>query len=191
MTFPRALIWLIISSAALATSCQPGPVGESALSAPQDVASPAASRAPRRAEKEPRPAEKPSDRKDFPLPQGWPRPVIKAASARTDARVGLNLHLDVMDFDFAPETLGHKELDASRARAYGFVHLYINGRKKNRIYGADFYLKEDELDPGWNDLRMVFGTPGYGVWLGAEPFDLKVEKPARPEGARPQRKPRR
>lgn len=181
MSFARDSLLLLLVTAALLTSCRPAAT-YAGDSSGESVSSPDSRR-----HKLPK---EPSDRKDFPLPQGWPRPVIKGATVRADARVGLNLHLVVENFDFAPDALGSKEPNLSRHKAYGFVHLYINGRKKNRIYGCDFYLKEDELEPGVNDLKLVLGTPGYGAWLGAEPLELKVERPTRTT-ARPSRKPRR
>ena len=137
----------------------------------------------------------PVGKRDIELPTDWNRPEISAAAAVADPRIGLNIHLKVRNFDFDSNTIGTPLDDLKgRRQAFGFVHLYINGRKKNRLYGPDFYLKEDELTEAENQVEFVLGTPGYGNWLvNGRPVSkvIKVVKPKRPNQSRPSRKPKK
>lgn len=133
------------------------------------------------------------DKIDLELASGWAVPEFVAAEVKEDPRVGLNVHLRLRNFDFAPARVGDRSATThGESRAYGFVHLYINGRKKNRMYGPDFYLKEDWLKEPVNRVEFVLGTPGYGKWLHkGEPIvgAVMVKKPVRK--SRPSRKPKK
>ncbi|MGE0490032.1 MAG: hypothetical protein AB7S38_12570 [Vulcanimicrobiota bacterium] len=133
-------------------------------------------------------------KRDIELPSQWSRPEI-SASAVPDPRIGINVHLKVRHFDFDSNTIGTPfDVLEGRRQAFGFVHLYINGRKKNRLYGPDFYLKEDELTQPENQVEFMLGTPGYGNWLvNGRPVSrvIKIKKPERPNQTRPSRKPKK
>ena len=122
-------------------------------------------------------SEGPPAKLDLDVPPAWKRPKISKCDVKPDARVGINIHLEVVNFDFDVASLGEPGATAQgREQAFGFIHLYINGRKKNRIYGPDFYLKEDELTESVNRLEFVLATPGYGRWLDAgKPVSTQIE----------------
>ena len=119
---------------------------------------------------------------NFELPAHWPKARIDSVSVRLDAKVGFNLHLKVVAFDFDLSRLGDAgATPQGHARAYGYVHLFVNGRKRNRLYGADFYLKEIDLDPGQNQLEFVLANPQHGNWTVAGKrivYACKVTRPA-------------
>ncbi|MFN8613049.1 MAG: hypothetical protein U0931_36260 [Vulcanimicrobiota bacterium] len=105
------------------------------------------------------------EKRDFDVPAGWPKPQIKSVKISPDAKVGFNLHLLTSNWNFDVHQLGDRKSSTSGHKlAYGFIHLYVNGRKRNRIYGPDFYLKEIDLDPGDNKLEFVLGSPQHGCW---------------------------
>jgi hypothetical protein len=105
------------------------------------------------------------EKRDFDVPAAWPKPSIAGVDMVKDAKVGFNLHLKTANWVFDTSHLGDRATSvAGHAKAYGYVHLYVNGRKRNRIYGPDFYLKEIDLDPGANKLEFVLATPQHGCW---------------------------
>ncbi|MBS2035976.1 hypothetical protein JST97_13385 [bacterium] len=105
------------------------------------------------------------EKRDFDLPAEWPRPAIKSVKISADAKVGFNLHLLTSNWIFDTHQLGDRTTSTKGHKlAYGYVHLYVNGRKRNRIYGPDFYLKEIDLDPGSNQLEFVLASPQHGCW---------------------------
>lgn len=105
------------------------------------------------------------EKRDFEVPSDWPRPAIKQVNIKKDAKVGFNLHLLTSNWNFDTSLLGDRTTSPNGHKlAYGYVHLYVNGRKRNRIYGPDFYLKEIDLDPGANQLEFVLATPQHGCW---------------------------
>jgi len=105
------------------------------------------------------------EKRDFDTPAGWPKPAIDAVKVSKDDKVGFNLHLKTSNWEFDTSHLGDRSTSPQgHSRAYGYVHLYVNGRKRNRIYGPDFYLKEIDLDAGANKLELVLATPQHGSW---------------------------
>lgn len=105
------------------------------------------------------------EKRDFDVPAAWPKPAISKVSVTRDAKVGFNLHLTTANWTFDTSRLGDRATSAKGySRAYGYIHLYVNGRKRNRLYGPDFYLKEIDLDPGANKLEFVLATPQHGSW---------------------------
>ena len=105
------------------------------------------------------------EKRDFEVPAGWAKPTINGAIISKDAKVGFNLHLKTENWDFDTSHLGDRAVTPQgHKRAFGYVHLYVNGRKRNRLYGPDFYLKEIDLDPGLNKLEFVLATPQHGCW---------------------------
>ncbi|MBN9419572.1 hypothetical protein ABS71_22320 [bacterium SCN 62-11] len=105
------------------------------------------------------------EKRDFDLPVGWAKPSIAGVDIEKDAKVGFNLHLKTLNWVFDTSHLGDRTASvAGHSKAYGYVHLYVNGRKRNRLYGPDFYLKEIDLDPGVNKLEFVLATPQHGSW---------------------------
>ena len=55
-----------------------------------------------------------------------------------DAKSGYNVHLDTVNFEFAP-----KEVNKNRVLGEGHAHLYVDGEKISRLYGPDFHYNEN------------------------------------------------
>ena len=133
-------------------------------------------------------------KRDFELVGGWPSARISSVTLKPDAKVGFNVRLQVVAFDFDVSQLGDRQASPQgHTRAYGYVHLFVNGRKRNRLYGPDFYLKEIDLDPGLNQLEFALGTPQHGYWTAAGKriaYSCQVTRPAG-SGATGKRPPKR
>jgi hypothetical protein len=122
-------------------------------------------------------------KKDFELPAEWPIPQIEGVKIKSDVKVGFNLSLKLSAFDFDIEHLGEAGYPLkSRSKAFGYVHLYVNGKKRNRLYGPHFYLKEIDLEPGKNQLEFTLANHLHGVWRSkgkAVSYRLEVTRPNR------------
>ena len=76
-----------------------------------------------------------------------PAPTL-SLSLTADPASGWNLHLDVTNFNFAPE-----HASQSAVTGEGHAHLYANGTKLARIYGAWYHI--GSLPKGDVDIRVA------------------------------------
>ena len=138
---------------------------------------PASAQPPRKSDREKSRYQGGYAKKDFALLPSWPRARVVSVEVRPDVKVGFNLKVKVDGFDFNVASLGQREVTPEgRKRAFGYLHLYVNGKKRNRLYGPDFYLKEIDLEPGRNQLRLVLATHLHGNWTSqGQPIDYKFE----------------
>ena len=65
------------------------------------------------------------------------------------------LKITTKNFTFEPEKMGSTEQIINE----GHAHLYINGEKKNRIYGEYFDL--GKLKPGIHEIRVTLNTNNH------------------------------
>jgi hypothetical protein len=80
------------------------------------------------------------------LPAGRKAPRLHL-SATPDAMGGFNLRVRMANFRLAPEHTGAEPVPGE-----GHLHLYVDGKKRTRLYGSWFYL--DGLAPGDHALRV-------------------------------------
>ncbi len=64
-----------------------------------------------------------------------------------DSVEGWNIHLMTENFRFSPENINKEPIEGE-----GHAHLYIDGKKISRLYGAWFYLRN--LSPGAHTLLV-------------------------------------
>lgn len=87
------------------------------------------------------------------IPAGQPLPSV-TLEIRPDRMKGWNLHIQVQNFQFAPE-----QIDRPSAWNTGHAHLYVNGRKLTRLYGSWYYL--DSLPAGENQIVVTLNTNSH------------------------------
>lgn len=98
-----------------------------------------------------------------------PLPGVEARLAR-DGTDGYNLWLKVENFRFTPGRAGQ----APRANE-GHAHLYINGVKVYRLYGAWTHLPRALFRDGFNHLRVTLNANSHAVWAaGTKPIQHEV-----------------
>lgn len=91
------------------------------------------------------------------VPDDLPVPTIDIAVIK-DAMSGWNLHILTTHFRWAPEFASGPVFPGE-----GHAHLYINGVKVARLYGAWFHI--DHLDPGLNEIRVTLNANNHGEYL--------------------------
>jgi hypothetical protein len=77
-----------------------------------------------------------------------------------DAGGGYNLHLVTENFRFSPENTG-----TATEAVEGHAHLYVNGVKKARVYGAWFHLPGDWLTDGENSVVVTLNDNVHNHWV--------------------------
>ncbi len=85
-----------------------------------------------------------------------------ALMVEADAMSGWNVHVELTDFELAPQNASTEHVDGE-----GHMHLYVDGVKLTRVYGEWFYL--GELLPGAHELRMELSANSHA------PFSFEGE----------------
>ena len=107
-----------------------------------------------------------------PAEDGEPVPSLEVArEVLADGRVALTLTVTHFEFDKAAA-------DGEHARGTGHAHLYIDGEKIGRIYGADHVTPA--LAPGRHRIEVILNTNDHRAYAaGDQPiaaaFDVVVE----------------
>ena len=65
-----------------------------------------------------------------------------------DAVVGWNIHVTTKNFRFSPENINKEPIEGE-----GHAHLYVDGKKISRLYGAWFHLSN--LSSGSHTIRVT------------------------------------
>jgi hypothetical protein len=68
-----------------------------------------------------------------------------------DAKAGWNLQVQVEHFRWAPEHANQAHVPGE-----GHAHLYVNGKKITRLYGAWYYL--EHLPAGANEITVTLNA---------------------------------
>ncbi len=81
-------------------------------------------------------------------------PVSLTMTAEPDDQGGVNLHITTEGWRWAPE-----EVNQANSPGAGHAHVYVDGVKINRVYGAHYYLMG--MEPGAREIRVVLHTNGH------------------------------
>lgn len=87
-----------------------------------------------------------------------PLPTISLEVTK-DSKDGYNLHIVTNNFTFTPETVGGVAV-ANK----GHAHLYVNGTKVARVYGAWFNLSSAALKDGENTIEVTLNADDHSEW---------------------------
>ncbi len=87
------------------------------------------------------------------IPAGYKNPPSVKIRLIKDAHTkgALNLFLDIENFRFAPD-----EVNKTSKINEGHAHLYLNGKKLTRLYGASYFM--DQLPKGNLEIRVTLNT---------------------------------
>ncbi|WP_444929631.1 hypothetical protein ACJJIF_17830 [Microbulbifer sp. SSSA002] len=98
---------------------------------------------------------------EIPLHRAAPRIEL---DIRRDTMSGYNLHIDCDRFELESP----RYADAASAKFLeGHAHLYINGKKIQRIYGPDLHLPDKLFKPGFNQITVTLNAHDHSTWSRA------------------------
>lgn len=98
------------------------------------------------------------------LPAGDSAPSLDFALEK-DAVGGWNLHIEVDNFQFTPQTV-NQENSASG----GHAHIYVNGKKLARVYGPWFHIAD--LPKGAKVTVTLNANDHTALAVGDEPLSV-------------------
>ncbi len=78
-------------------------------------------------------------------------PVSLVITAAADADGGVNIHILVDDFRFAPELV-----DQAHTSGAGHAHIYLDGEKLGRVFEPDYHIAD--VPPGEREIRVSLNT---------------------------------
>lgn len=90
--------------------------------------------------------------KTMEIPAGQPVPSVDLIVHKDSLR-GYNLQAKVSNFRFAPENVNQAAKPGE-----GHAHIYVNGKKINRLYSSWYYL---ELPPGKNAIAVSLNANSH------------------------------
>ncbi|WP_426359440.1 hypothetical protein ACPUVO_04125 [Pseudocolwellia sp. HL-MZ19] len=93
-----------------------------------------------------------------------------------DAMSGYNLHIKTQHYNLTPPPLGVLSMadlmSVSINKKTGFVeghaHLYINGIKIQRVYGADLHIPAKHFKSGINTVSVTLNNHGHMFWTAQD-----------------------
>jgi len=90
------------------------------------------------------------------IPEGYAIPSVKTIVTKDPSGTWL-LKIETKDFAFAPEKVGLNQPSYNE----GHAHLYINGKKINRLYGT--YYNLGTLEQGENKIKVSLHSNNHGA----------------------------
>ncbi|KAA0547438.1 hypothetical protein FZW96_11290 [Bacillus sp. BGMRC 2118] len=104
------------------------------------------------------------------IPSRYPKPTI-TGSITQDPTGSWLLKIETTNFNFTPEEVGSTDTSYNE----GHAHLYINGKKINRVYGK--YYNIESLKSGTHHIKVTLNTNNHHTlsYSGKEiSFEKKV-----------------
>lgn len=101
-----------------------------------------------------------------PIPSGKTIPSLSLALSE-DNMSGYNLELHTQDYRFVipHRTKGNEVLE-------GHAHLYINGKKIQRVYGHYVHIPSSYLVKGVNQITVSLNDHDHGAWTLPDQSEL-------------------
>jgi hypothetical protein len=88
---------------------------------------------------------------DFTLSENDITPELNNLIVSRDKKSGWNVSFNTKNFNFAPENASEDHVDGE-----GHAHLYVDGKKVNRLYSNNYYI--EDLEPGGHTIRVSLNT---------------------------------
>ncbi|QHJ11629.1 hypothetical protein FX988_01864 [Paraglaciecola mesophila] len=95
--------------------------------------------------------------------QGTPIPKIQLHVFR-DQIDGVNIHVEVDNYRLnAPDTA--KQESNNGTILQGHAHVYVNGIKRQRLYGEDAHISQNWLQAGVNQVAVSLNSHQHENWM--------------------------
>jgi hypothetical protein len=90
------------------------------------------------------------------IPEGYQVPLVNISVTEDMSGTWL-LSVDTSHFSFSPQKVGSTEPSFNE----GHAHIYVNGKKINRLYGP--YYNLDTLKKGENEIMVTLNSNNHGI----------------------------
>jgi hypothetical protein len=95
--------------------------------------------------------------------QGTPVPKIELTVFR-DVMDGVNVHIEVANYVLnAPDIAVNNNTQG--AILQGHAHVFVNGTKRQRLYGSDIHIPQSWLKEGVNQVAISLNSHQHENWV--------------------------
>jgi len=88
----------------------------------------------------------------------YPIPEISIEAIK-DEKGGFNILVTTNNYTFTPEKINQEPVANE-----GHAHVFVNGKKINRLYGEWYYLSEDKFVDGDNVIEVTLNANEHSDW---------------------------
>ena len=100
------------------------------------------------------------DHKMVQMPEGYPTPKLEIVLTR-DLKSGFNLRIETRNFELEPP----ERANCCKPKILeGHAHIFINGEKVYRAYGADVHLPGKLFKSGLNQVMVSLNDHEHNTW---------------------------
>ena len=108
------------------------------------------------------------EHKALDIGEGTPVPKIELSAYR-DATDGINIHVEIDNYvlnapDLAIDTPDHKVAGVLQ----GHAHVFVNGIKRQRLYGNDLHVPQSWLIEGVNQVAVSLNSHQHENWMSGD-----------------------
>jgi hypothetical protein len=96
-----------------------------------------------------------------------PIPKIEITAFR-DMMDGVNIHIEVANYVLNAPDLATKSLISEEGFLQGHAHVFVNGTKRQRLYGKDIHIPKSWLKDGVNQVAISLNSHQHENWVSNE-----------------------
>ena len=98
-----------------------------------------------------------------------PIPKIELTLFR-DSMDGVNVHIDIANYVLNAPDLAPTTLTSEKGYLHGHAHVFINGIKKQRLYGNDIHIPQRWLKKGVNQIAISLNSHQHENWTSEQQY---------------------
>ncbi|MEP1551889.1 MAG: hypothetical protein ABJJ44_13650 [Paraglaciecola sp.] len=96
--------------------------------------------------------------------KGTPVPRIELTVFR-DTMDGVNVHVEVANYVLNAPDLATKTTQSPNGVLQGHAHVFVNGIKRQRLYGSDIHIPASWLKTGVNQVAISLNSHQHENWV--------------------------
>ncbi|WP_239024148.1 hypothetical protein [Paraglaciecola marina] len=98
---------------------------------------------------------------------GIPIPKIELTAFR-DVIDGVNIHVSIANYVLSAPDLATKSVVSNEGFLQGHAHVFVNGSKRQRLYGSDIHIPQSWLKDGVNQVAISLNSHAHENWVSNE-----------------------
>jgi hypothetical protein len=81
---------------------------------------------------------------------------------------GVNIHIEVASYVLNAPSLAMQSLTSENGILQGHAHVFVNGTKRQRLYGSDIHIPKSWLKDGVNQVAISLNSHQHENWVADE-----------------------
>ncbi|MBO1255659.1 hypothetical protein J3L16_08185 [Alteromonas sp. 5E99-2] len=96
-----------------------------------------------------------------------PIPKIELTAFR-DVIDGVNIHVEIANYVLNAPDLATQSLVSDKGLLQGHAHVFVNGTKRQRLYGKDIHIPQSWFKDGVNQVAISLNSHQHENWVSNE-----------------------